>query len=573
MNIEKNNIHLIDIKQKSFYNLDELKEEMVLYIIQPYKEVFQTILESYYLISSRFKEVETNIIFIPVDSYEIIEYMMANDLIYNFKLYNFNIDLIPIDNDLLSLENEKCFREIYIDKNLNAISQLANAFVKLETCFGKVKHRYIKGDNAKIFNELVKQKEKENNLKITDEILGMVILDRSADFITLLTTNYTYEGLIDDFFGIKCGNIKIKESLIKDISKLKKNEDFNEKMITYSLTSFRNVFYSQIGLMHYLDANQYLIETSKYYQNIAFKDKENNKYTFEDIKITTNYLKKYIAEVKEPLSINKNIMLYILTKISDEKYKQYVKYEQLLLAGDLPPDLYWYYEDYMSDKRDLNQLLKLMIIESLTQGGIQNYNAIKRDILNVYGYQNIFLFRDLEHLGWLKEKRFMKNSIDMNYRKIFEKLELIKINFNEKKVDDCSFVSGGYCPISLKLIEKAAEGQWNKIQDVIKSIPGETNFPLDESKIAKPSKEANTIFLVFLGGVTYTEIEGVRFLNRKFNEAYEKGTNKNSTRTQLIIVTTGILNTKKIFLNLGKEFENVYSMKKFYEQTRTSKKK
>ena len=73
MSIEKNNIHLIDLKQKSFYNLDQLKEEMVLYIIQPYKDVFQTILESYYLISSRFKEVETNIIFIPVDSYEIIE--------------------------------------------------------------------------------------------------------------------------------------------------------------------------------------------------------------------------------------------------------------------------------------------------------------------------------------------------------------------------------------------------------------------------------------------------------------------------------------------------------------------
>ena len=256
MSIEKNNIHLIDLKQKSFYNLDQLKEEMILYIIQPYKDVFQTILESYYLIPSRFKEVETNIIFIPVDSYEIIEYMIANDLIYNFKIHSFNIDLLPIDNDLLSLEKENCFREIYIDKNLSGISQLANAFVKLETCFGKVKHRYIKGDNAKIFHELVKEKEKENDLKISDEILGMVILDRSADFITLLTTNYTYEGLIDDYFGINFGTIKIEESFIKEFPEIMENITINEKMIIYNLTSFKNTFYSQIGFMHYLDANQ-----------------------------------------------------------------------------------------------------------------------------------------------------------------------------------------------------------------------------------------------------------------------------------------------------------------------------
>ena len=202
MNIERANIHLIDMANKSFYNLNQLKEEMVLYIIQPNIEVFNTILESYFLISSMFKGVETNIIFIPGESYEIIEYMMANDLLKKFKIFSFNVDLLPIDNDLLSLEKENCFREIYIDKNLTSISELANAFVKLEACFGKVKHRYIKGDNAKIFDELVREKEKENDLKTKEEILGMVILDRSVDFITVLSTNYTYEGLIDDYFGI-----------------------------------------------------------------------------------------------------------------------------------------------------------------------------------------------------------------------------------------------------------------------------------------------------------------------------------------------------------------------------------
>lgn len=575
MNIERSHIHLIELKNKSYYNLNELKEQMVLYIMQPNKAILELMLESYFLISSMFKGVEMNIIFIPGESYEVIEYMMANDLIKSFKISSFNVDLLPIDNDLLSLEKDNCFREIYIDKNLTSISELANSFVKLEACFGKVKYRYIKGDNAKTFDELVRQKEKENDLKTTEEILGMVILDRSVDFITTVTTNYTYEGLIDDNFGINFGTIKIKESYIRDTStKVKSISNSNiDKLVTYGLTSFVNPFYCRIGLMNYTDANQYIKKLTDYYQNLAFKEKEKGKTSsLKDIERILNELKIYKNEIKDPLYANQSIIYHIISNISDE-YKKYIQNEQILLTSDLPQNLHLYYEDYICDKKDLHEILKLMVIESLTQGGIQDYNSIKRDILNIYGFQNIFLFRDLEHLGWLKEKTYIKNLIDMSYEKICKKLELVDPNLDDIKLDNLYYVMNGFCPLSLRLIEKAVEGKWNKIQDIIKNIPGETSFPLDESEIAKPNKEINTIFLVFIGGVTYTEIEGVRYLNRKFKEAFEKSTNKKPTRIQLIIVTTGILSRKKLFLTLGKDFKNLYSMKQFYEHTQTPKKK
>ena len=575
MNIERSHIHLIELKNKSYYNLSELKEQMVLYIMQPNKAILELMLESYFLISSMFKGVEMNIIFIPGESYEVIEYMMANDLIKSFKISSFNVDLLPIDNDLLSLEKDNCFREIYIDKNLTSISELANSFVKLEACFGKVKYRYIKGDNAKTFDELVRQKEKENDLKTTEEILGMVILDRSVDFITTVTTNYTYEGLIDDNFGINFGTIKIKESYIRDTStKVKSISNSNiDKLVTYGLTSFVNPFYCRIGLMNYTDANQYIKKLTDYYQNLVFKEKEKGKTSsIKDIERILNELKIYKNEIKDPLYANQSIIYHIISNISDE-YKKYIQNEQILLTSDLPQNLHLYYEDYICDKKDLHEILKLMVIESLTQGGIQDYNSIKRDILNIYGFQNIFLFRDLEHLGWLKEKTYIKNLIDMSYEKICKKLELVDPNLDDIKLDNLYYVMNGFCPLSLRLIEKAVEGKWNKIQDIIKNIPGETSFPLDESEIAKPNKEINTIFLVFIGGVTYTEIEGVRYLNRKFKEAFEKSTNKKPTRIQLIIVTTGILSRKKLFLTLGKDFKNLYSMKQFYDHTQASKKK
>jgi hypothetical protein len=574
MKIERRHIHLIELINKRCYNLSELKQQMVLYIMQPNKAILELMLESYFLISSMFKGVEMNIIFIPGESYEVIEYMMANDLIKSFKISSFNVDLLPIDNDLLSLEKDNCFREIYIDKNLTSISELANSFVKLEACFGKVKYRYIKGDNAKTFDELVRQKEKENDLKTTEEILGMIILDRSVDFITTVTTNYTYEGLIDDNFGINFGTIKIKESYIRDSStKIKSNSNSNiDKLVTYGLTSFVNPFYCRLGLMNYLDANQYIKKLTDYYQNLVFKEKEKGKTSsIKDIERILNELKIYKTEIKDPLYANQSIIYHIISNISDE-YKKYIQNEQLLLTSDLPQNLHLYYEDYICDKKDLHEILKLMVIESLTQGGIQDYNSIKRDILNIYGFQNIFLLRDLEHLGWLKEKTYIKNLIDMSYEKICQKLELVDPNLDDIKLDNLYYVMNGFCPLSLRLIEKAVEGKWNKIQDIIKNMPGETSFPLDENEIAKPNKEINTIFLVFIGGVTYTEIEGVRYLNRKFKEAFEKSTNKKPTRIQLIIVTTGILSRKKLFLTLGKEFKNLYSMKQFYDHTQASKK-
>ena len=565
MNIDFDKIHLVDVKQKSYYNLDELKEEMILYIIQPNKPTLELILESYFfLTTSSYKAIEANIIFIPGESYEVIEYMMANELLSKFKIFSFSVDLLPIDNDLLSLEKENCFREIYIENNLTSVSDLVNAFAKLEACFGKVKHKYIKGDNAKIFDNLLQEKERENDIKTAEEILGMIVLDRSTDFLTTLTTNYTYEGLIDDFFGINLGTIKIKESMVTEVDK--KIGNINEKKVSFSLTSFGNSFYSQVGCMHYLDANKYVSQIHEYYQNIVKKDKQKGKSSFEEIDFVTKEVNKYIFDLKKPIFENERILAHIISNVTESQYIQYIKNEQILLTGEIPPTLHLYYEDYISDKRDINKILKLMVIESLTQGGIQNYNSIKRDILNIYGYQNIFLFRDLEHLGWLKEKAYIKNLMEISYEQICTKLDLVKSDYKET-VDDCSFVMSGFCPIGLKLIEKAVEGKWNKIVDILKKMPGELSFPIGESEIAKPTKEVNTIFLVFVGGVTYTEIQGIRFLNRKFKEAYDKSTNKKPTRTQLIIVTTGILSTKKIFLNLGKEFKNDYTMKKFCEQS------
>ena len=284
------------------------------------------------------------------------------------------------------------------------------------------------------------------------------------------------------------------------------------------------------------------------------------------------YLKKY----KIPLEINNKF----LTKFIDENYKDdniiYRQKEGIFLSGAIPDNLKLFYDDYITDKKDLNKLLNLMCIESLTQNGIKNYNELKRNILNIYGYQNIFLLRDLERMSLLKGKGSSKKQ-EINFSQICSKLNLINQKFTEENIEDCSYINRGFCPLMLRLIEIALQGKWNKIKDILIKMPGETIFPQDENVINEQNNKIKTIFVVFIGGVSHTEIEGIRFLNLKLKQLFDTSKEKINSRIQLIIVTDEILNKKRIFNSLGKKFEQKYSYKKYFidamEQKNNKKKK
>ena len=565
-NFGSGNINVIDGKEKDLNFISKVSEEIIIYIVKPDKKIFNTIIQIHLMLKAMRPDLMEYIIFIPGENYDIIDYMISNHIRGDFNIENLNFDLIPIDIDLLSLEREDCLKEIYIDNNLTSVGDLANSLVKLEMIFGKVKYKYIKGDIAQTFCSMVEEKEKENNLNTKDEILGMIVFDRSVDFITLMTTNYTCEGLIDENLGINLGRIKVKESLLKE--NLTKNPIVSDKLIPFGLTTVYNPFYCSFRCMHYLDALKYISNIREHYQKLAVQSKD-KKISIDRIREITEELKYYMSSIKDSLIMNENIINYIVQPLTDPNYLKYIEKEQLMLSGDLPNNLHNYYDEHLCEQKDLILLIRLMVLESLTQNGIKDYQKLKREILNIYGFQNIFLFRDLEKLEWLKEKQILKsikkNITTITFTQINEKLELIKMNPEPLKIEDCSYVLSGYCPLSLRIIENAIEGKWNKIIDVLKRMPGATIFPEDESFICNPEKEKNIIFIVFIGGITYTEIEGIRFLNRKFNEENKNGKRK---KTQFIILTTGIVNSKKVFGNLGKNIHSTLTIKQFYEQTK-----
>ena len=73
-------------------------------------------------------------ILIPGETYEIINFITGPGLGNRFTLNSFNIDLISIDNDLVSMEREGSFNQIYVDNDKTPIADFVDSFTKLVLC-------------------------------------------------------------------------------------------------------------------------------------------------------------------------------------------------------------------------------------------------------------------------------------------------------------------------------------------------------------------------------------------------------------------------------------------------------
>ena len=536
----------------------KLEEEIVLFIIQPTMDNLETLIYAKHVVQNT---VELCAIFFPKETPEIIEKLIKEELLDTFQIYNFNIDIEPLDADLYCLESDESFREIYIDKNYDSISKLAEVVLKFEAAFGKIQSKYIKGDMAKIFNDYLTLKEAEHKLKTNEQILGMIVLDRSIDFITPLLSNYTYEGMIDEYLGINKGNITVKRSFTKSILK----PDYRKKMpddnIEYPLTSDVNGFFSDLRCMHYITATNYISSINDKY--VAKFDKNKEVRTTDQMVETFSSFKDF-KSIESYLNDNTNFLKLLYNEVKNIDDANIRQHKLALINGD-NKKVETYYNDYISEKKDLYKILNVIILQSLIQNGIENYFLLKREIMNIYGYQQIFLFRNLEFLNLVTEKEniTLQKLFKSRFQQINENLNLINRNFKLRETNDLSYIVEGYCPLTLKLIEKAGEGGWSEIRETLNLIPGKTSIPFNEKEVANPTENINTIFVVFLGGITYAEIEGIRYLNRKYKEIYDKSNDENKTRKQFIIITTQILNSKKLYDILGKNFKKNYTIKKF----------
>ena len=486
-------------------------------------------------------EIEFHIIFVPTIDSECQSIIMKSLYQKLIKIHNLNIDIFTIDYDLMSLEDNNALKDLYIDHNYNCISILSRAILKFETVFGKIKYRYIKGNLAKQLYNLLKKDEEKMHFQSENEILGSFFLDRDIDFVTLFCSQGTYEGVIDEFFNINLNSIKIPPKLLekdskKDILKL----DLGHSNKLYSL--IKDYSFNKI---RFFLPNRLLIHS---------KIIEEGRKETDLMKIQKGLEKvKLMKEERQSLTDNINIADYLSQKQKEPINRLCYLFEQQLLLGELPIELHEFYNNYLCKKNDKNILLRLICLESLCQSGIKSkyYDVLKRDYINTYGFQEIFLWKNLEKMNIIK-----KDDRSYIYYKANKNLNLICENVNIMEENDISYAYNGYSPIIIKLIEKCFLNGWNNLLTILDDLPGETYCPENENRILNPIGK-NFILLVFIGGITYSEIGAIRSLNKKINNI------------KFIILTTHIITTKRFFQSVSTfnlEESEQMSFKEFYDR-------
>jgi hypothetical protein len=144
------------------------------------------------------------------------------------------LHFVPLEQDLLSLELDTSFSELYLRKDPTSIFASARALMLLQKQYGLFPRMLGKGDDAKRLIDLLQRMRSEEDVETSSgsnsQYLGsfsltpsaliehLVVIDRSIDFPTALATQLTYEGLIDEVFTISNNTAEVESSILDGAS-------------------------------------------------------------------------------------------------------------------------------------------------------------------------------------------------------------------------------------------------------------------------------------------------------------------------------------------------------------------
>lgn len=138
--------------------LDHLDSRNVIYICRPK-------IENMKFIAGQIKNqtrssgpaVEYTLFFVPKRT--VVCEMILEELgvFGDLTIREFHLDLIPLETDVLSLENHNAFKEVTLDGDFTSIHSMANAIIKLQAIHGIIPKICGKGSATQVLAEFADQ--------------------------------------------------------------------------------------------------------------------------------------------------------------------------------------------------------------------------------------------------------------------------------------------------------------------------------------------------------------------------------------------------------------------------------
>lgn len=478
------------------------------------------------------------------------------------SLHSLQLDMFPIEPDLISMEFPDALREQAVEGTPSSVlGDTARAILKLQDIVGTIPRIQAYGAMAE---EVVK---KTLNLAVeeylanpsaeesfSETVSALVVIDRRIDLVTPLLTPLTYEGLLDDVVGMDCGFLHIDVDLINSSDDAEINEP-----IALGLNESDSLF-SDIRYQHVEKFGSFLQNQARQLE----KTKKDFSETGRDKPLPE--LQKFVRQLpnlqQTTRSLTNHVNLAELVKKSSEQrtFRERWHMERAMIEGDSCLDDL---DDMVASQYEPVRFLRLLCLQSLCKNGISasRYDSLRRDIVQTYGYEYLFVLSNLEKAGLLRRKEaFLGMDKPSQFSRLKDLLVLIVPDVDTVEPDDISYVSSGYAPLTVRLIQSAAGGWKNGRDDILREIPGrfvDINQQYPPEDLASTQKKPvytgtsfgslaieNTgkkpiLIVWYVGGVTHMELAALRFLSRKSSFPYH-----------IVCCTTKIVNGTSLLQSL-----------------------
>ncbi|XP_070555122.1 vacuolar protein sorting-associated protein 33A-like [Ptychodera flava] len=456
------------------------------------------------------------------------------------------LDILPFDNDLLSMEMENSFKECFLYNDKTSMYYAAKSLMTIQALFGVIPRIHGKGHNAKHVTDMMLRMRREmagHEDQIPPQIDSLLLLDRNVDLLTPLASQLTYEGLIDEIYGISNTNVKLppekfthqKEGEPAEMPTEPKKFVLNSGDELYSALRDKN--FNAVGP-----------ELSKKAKLLSaqFEERKDAK-TVGEIKQFVSKL-PHIQAAKVSLATHTSIAELIKEVVELDDFMDSLQVQQEFMHGIETEKVNNYIEDCIARKEPLIKVLRLVCMQCLTNNGLKPkvLDFYRREILQTYGFEHMVTLNNLETVGLLKP------SSHKTYSMIRKSLRLTVEDVNEQNPTDVSYVYSGYAPLTVRLAQYLARPGWRSIEEVLRFLPGPTvqetqQIPVGlrkkKSQNSEGASENPKVTLVFfLGGVTYAEISALRFLSQQ-----EDGPG------DFIVATTKIINGSNFIKSIFEE--------------------
>uniref|UniRef100_A0A915IKD1 Vacuolar protein sorting-associated protein 33A n=1 Tax=Romanomermis culicivorax TaxID=13658 RepID=A0A915IKD1_ROMCU len=450
--------------------------------------------------------------------------LMKFTSIIDLPIYMFNWDA-----DVLNMENERAFSDILINGGTSdCLFDMSKALQQLRYLLGPFGEIFYKGEGSKIIYDLYNRwnesskKDNDQETSAKFKIDRLLILDRSIDLITPLITQLTYEGLIDEYFEVKCGASRFpseKFSTVEDQpgQSSKKSLNFKELQTNSSdemYNELRNLNFNAIG-----------VNLSKKLKQLAeMKTQIQSASTVRECK---DFVKKIpLLKAAEALAANHVTVAEILKeKTCESIFLDTVNCEQEILnLVDIDRPLP-FIEDLSLKGEHLNkdeffftssQVLRLICLHAQICDGLKKklLDQYRREFLHSFGYSNLKLLCNLQRMNILKVN---SSSSTRKFEQLKKEHRLIVEGVNEQSPEDLSYVYSGYAPLLIRFCEQIQKRNvdFEQILESLKKLPGGVFGGELHPKYEKKTGDKNITLVVFVGGATYTEISALRFLSEK----------------------------------------------------------